>query len=175
VENTTISFELEPPTTAEILNRIQSYRSFAPWLVCQHEENVVGYVYGSRFQSRPGYDPTAQVSVYIDAAYRSKGVGRALYTALFGCLRTQGFHTAVAGITLPNAASVALHQRMGFALVGTYRDVGYKMSGWHDVSWWQMELQPRPKGNPRIIWPDKAMLEPAWKAAIEQGSSLLYI
>jgi phosphinothricin acetyltransferase len=87
------------------------------------------------------------VSVYVDAAHRRSGAGRALYDALLELLRLQGIHSACAGITLPNEASVGLHEALGFALVGVYRNIGWKAGAWRDVGWWQLELQP-PEGAP---------------------------
>jgi phosphinothricin acetyltransferase len=81
-------------------------------------------------------------AVYLGDRYRGRGVGRALYTALFDLLRLQGYFKACAGITLPNAASVGLHEAMGFKLVGVYPGIGYKKGAWHDVAWYELALQP---------------------------------
>jgi phosphinothricin acetyltransferase len=82
--------------------------------------------------------------VYIHAKARRTGMGRALYHALFALLSLQGFYQGFAGITLPNPASVGLHEALGFQPVGVYHAVGYKLGGWHDVGWWQRAFQPRP-------------------------------
>ena len=79
-------------------------------------------------------------SVYVDEDYRAQGIGRALYTSLFACLRVLGLYNVYAGVTLPNDARVALHEVMGFAPVGVYRSVGYKLGRWHDVGWWHLRL-----------------------------------
>ena len=83
---------------------------------------------------------SVETSVYIDSNYRGKGIGKRLYQDLFTSLRSLGFHNAYAGITLPNDASVALHQSIGFEAIGIFREVGYKKSEWHDVSWWQRSV-----------------------------------
>jgi phosphinothricin acetyltransferase len=92
------------------------------------------------------------VTVYLDPAYHRRGIGRALYERLFELLREQGLHIACAGVTLPNAASVGLHEALGFEPVGIYRRVGYKHGAWRDVGWWQLDLKPptdRPPAEPR--------------------------
>jgi len=106
------------------------------------------------------------VSVYVGEASRRRGIGRALYEALFPLLRVQGFYAAYAGITLPNAGSVGLHEALGFRPVGIYRDVGYKLGAWHDVGWWQLSLrertqEPRPPRSLR-----EAQRDPAWPSSL---------
>jgi L-amino acid N-acyltransferase YncA len=86
------------------------------------------------------YGKTVETSAYLDQRFHRRGIGRALYRALLDDLTGKGFHTAVAGIALPNAASVALHRALGFEPVGVYREVGWKSGAWHDVGWWQRRL-----------------------------------
>jgi phosphinothricin acetyltransferase len=81
------------------------------------------------------------VAAYVRDGQQGRGVGRALYAALFELLATQGYCNAYAGIALPNPASIALHQAMGFEPVGVYRSVGYKRGAWRDVSWWSLRLR----------------------------------
>lgn len=142
VETTAISFEERPPAAAEMAARIERVVATHPWLVAEAGGEVVGYAYGCRFQERPAYRWTAEVSVYVASAKRGNGVGKRLYEALFERLRRQRFQVAFAGITLPNETSVALHERLGFAAVGISPRVGWKAGRWHDVSWWQLELAP---------------------------------
>jgi phosphinothricin acetyltransferase len=111
-----------------------------PWLVAERDGGVTGYAYASPHRARAAYRWGADVSVYLDERERGRGSGRALYGALLPVLRDLGYTGAYAGITLPNPASVALHESMGFSLVGVYRRVGYKLGGWHDVGWWQLVL-----------------------------------
>jgi phosphinothricin acetyltransferase len=80
--------------------------------------------------------------VYLAEGVRRRGIGRSLYEALFELLVRQGVHVACAGITLPNEASVGLHEALGFQRVGVYRGIGFKLGRWHDVGWWQRELLP---------------------------------
>jgi len=152
VEETAVSFELEPPSIEEMRRRIETTLLTLPWLVCE-DDGLIGYAYAGVFRSRPAYQWTVEVSVYVHADYRGKGVARALYTSLFECLRVQGYRTALAGIALPNPSSVALHERMGFRSVGVFHHVGYKLGAWHDVGWWEMTLQqlPNPPSPPLPI------------------------
>ena len=110
-----------------------------PWLVAERD-HVVGYAYAASHGSRAAYRWSTDVSVYVDQAARGQGVGRALYRALFKVLDLQGFREAFAGITLPNGASVALHESLGFVPVGIYRQVGWKLGAWHDVGHWQRRI-----------------------------------
>lgn len=141
VLETPISFELEPPTVQEIQGRIEKTLPHFPWLVCESDGNVEGYAYASRHRDRAAYQWSADVSVYVAADARRKGVGRRLYTPLLGMLADMGYYSALAGIVLPNAASVGLHEAMGFKPIGIYRSIGYKLGAWHDVGWWQFKLR----------------------------------
>ena len=140
VEETAISFELVVPSVDEMAARIAERWPAHPWLVAEEQGTVVGYAYAGRFSGRAAYDWSVEVSVYIAAAARGRRVGRGLYTALFAVLAAQGYRQAMAGATLPNAASVGLHESMGFTPVGVYRAVGWKHGTWHDVGWWQRPL-----------------------------------
>jgi L-amino acid N-acyltransferase YncA len=144
VERTAISFELEPPTAAEMAARIERTTARTPWLVAELDGVVGGYAYGSRHRDRPAYDWTVETTVYVRESSTGRGIGRALMTALLDILRLQGFHLAVAGITTPNAASVALHRALGFRRVGAFEAMGWKSGAWHGVEWLSLELGPRP-------------------------------
>ena len=123
--------------------RVESLTKRTPWLVCEFQSNVVGYAYASPHRDRWAYQWSVEVSAYVGAAAQRSGVARALYTSLFAVLVMQGFRNAYAGITLPNAASVRLHEAVGFTPVGIYRGVGYKFGAWHDVLWLERALAPR--------------------------------
>lgn len=135
-----ISFETDPPAASEIAARIALYGSTHAWLVAQVDEAIAGYAYASPHRTRAAYATSADVAIYVDAPYGRKGVGKALYTALFPLLRNKDIHAVFAGIALPNDASIGLHEACGFAPVGIYREVGWKMGGWRDVGWWQRLL-----------------------------------
>lgn len=148
VESTPISFEERPPSPRELAARIERVAATHPWLVAEAEGEVVGYAYGCRLQQRPAYRWAAEVSVYLAGDRRGHGLGRELYEALFERLRAQRFRVLFAGITMPNDASVSLHERLGFARVGISPRIGWKQGRWHDVSWWQLELVPPGEGPP---------------------------
>lgn len=141
VLNSPVSFEIEPPMAAEMGERIRGTLAQMPWLVCERDGEILGYVYAAPHRARAAYRWSVDVAVYIHPDCRRSGVGRALYTSLFGLLRLQGYCNAYAGITLPNPGSVGLHEALGFKPVGVYRQVGYKADRWHDVGWWGLALQ----------------------------------
>ena len=140
VRETAISFEEAPPSAQEMAGRIAEAQRAHAWLVLEEDGEVVGYAYGGPFMSRAAYQWATGVSVYLAAGRRRTGGGRALYEALFDRLAARGHRTALAGIALPNDASVGLHRALGFELVGTYRRVGWKLGRWHDVAWYQRSL-----------------------------------
>lgn len=140
VRDTIISFELEPPTAEECRRRIEQRLQTHPWLVAELDQRVVGYAYALPFRTRPAYQWTAEVSVYVDTKNHRQGLGRALYTSLFSALERLGYRTLVAGVALPNPASVALHERMGFEPVGVFKNVGFKFNMWIDVQWFSRSL-----------------------------------
>ena len=142
VEDSVISFEERAPDAAEIAARIATISATHPWLVAEAGGEVVGYAYACRHRERAAYRWAADVSVYIAAGQRGQGHGRSLYEALFERLRAQRFQVACAGITLPNEASVGLHERLGFVAVGIMRRIGWKQGAWRDVGWWHLELVP---------------------------------
>ncbi len=147
VRDTAISFELEPPDEAAMASRIRETLRRWPWLVCADDGGnrppILGYAYATAHRERAAYRWCVEVSVYVHPGARRLGVARALYTALFGLLRQQGFVNAYAGITLPNAASVGVHEALGFRPVGVYHAIGFKQGRWHDVGWWELALQPQ--------------------------------
>jgi L-amino acid N-acyltransferase YncA len=139
VTDTWISFELEPPESAEMARRIAEYGTSHGWLVADVDGALAGYAYGSPHRARAAYASSCDVAVYVDPAFARRGVGRMLYAALLEDLAHR-YHAAFAGIALPNAASIGLHEAMGFTHLGTYREVGWKLRGWRDVGWWQRLL-----------------------------------
>jgi L-amino acid N-acyltransferase YncA len=149
VRDTPISFEVEPPSMAEMEDRIGSTLPEFPFLVCDVDAQVIGYAYAGAHRARAAYRWSVDVTVYVAATARRAGVGRSLYRALLPILRRQDFHAAFAGITLPNEGSVALHEAVGFRRLGVYEEVGFKHGRWHDVGWWRCGLnQGPPAGEP---------------------------
>lgn len=169
VLETPISFELAPPSIDEMCARIARVTAQYPWLVCEIDGAVAGYVYGSRWRERAAYQWSAEVTAYVHPGHQRAGIGRGLYTALFDVLTAQGYRMALGGIALPNPASVRLHESVGFTHVGVYRAVGYKFGVWHDVGWWQRPLHaPDPQPEPPIPI-GHIVGASAWQAAIEHG------
>ena len=152
VRETAISFEEDPPSEAEMARRIRDTLVRYPWLVAELDGALAGYAYASAHRERAAYRWAVDVTVYVDPAHQRRGIGRALYETLFERLAAQGFRMACAGITLPNPASVALHERVGFEPVGVYRRIGWKFGHWPDVAWYQRSLMPAggdPPAEPR--------------------------
>jgi phosphinothricin acetyltransferase len=175
VNATAISFEVTPPTAEDMARRVAAVQVHAPFLVCESAGTAVGYAYLSRHHERAAYQWSVDSAVYVASAWRRRGLGRALYTALFALGRLQGFRAVHAGITLPNAASVGLHESLGFTRVAQYPKVGYKLGAWHDVAWWQLELGARLAEPEPVLSPDQAHAEHAreWNAALAAGQALL--
>jgi L-amino acid N-acyltransferase YncA len=137
VQGSVISFEETPPSVGEMASRIESTLPTHPFLVFPAAGGIVGYAYAGAHAPRAAYRWSCNVSVYVAQGAHRRGVGRTLYAALFELLERQGFHALFAGITLPNDKSVGLHEAMGFAPVGIYREVGFKFGAWHDVGYWR--------------------------------------
>ncbi len=142
VQQTPITFETDPPDSTEMARRMAKAAQRHAWLVLESEGQVMGYAYGGEYKTRPAYRWASEVSVYLEMGRRRTGAGRALYQALIRLLAARGYRRQVAGITLPNEASVGLHRAMGFTEVGVYRKVGWKNGAWHDVAWMQLDLTP---------------------------------
>lgn len=142
VRGTVISFEWEPPSVGEMRERIRGTLAMHPWIVAEAEGRLLGYAYASAHRERKGYQWSVDVSCYVHEAARQRGVGKRLYLALLELLRRQGFHCAFGGIALPNPASVALHEAVGFKRIAVYAEVGYKAGAWRDTAWYQCVLGP---------------------------------
>jgi phosphinothricin acetyltransferase len=147
-----VSFETEPPDAAAMRGRIEAGGGLYPWLVGEAEDGtMLGYAYAAPFRPRPAYRFAVETTIYLRSEACGRGLGARLYAPLLATLEAQGFTQAIAAITLPNPTSVRLHERLGFAAAGTYREVGWKLGAWHDVALWQRSLaQPgAPPAEPR--------------------------
>lgn len=138
----TVSFEIDPPDARAMRSRMAASDGLYPWLVITNggEDGVVGYAYATKFRDRPAYKYVVETSIYIAGDQQRGGIGRLLYEALIDTLRAQGFTQAIGAITLPNDASISLHESVGFRRAGVYREIGYKQGRWIDVGFWQCEL-----------------------------------
>ena len=144
VTSSVVSFEQEPPDAREMTRRMLQPRRL-PWLLALRAGAPVGYCCASAHRSRPGWRWTVEVSVYLRADERGRGTGRALYGVLLPEVRRLGYVTALAVVTLPNHASVRLHEALGFSPVGVLPAVGHKHGAWHDVGTWRLPLVDPPQ------------------------------
>ena len=168
-EASAVSFETVAPSSEEMARRISTVIAERPWLVLEDEATVIGYAYASRHHERAAYRWSVSTAIYVSGNHHRRGIGRALYTALFDVLRHLGYFTATAGITMPNPASVGLHETFGFTFVGVYHNIGHKMGAWHDVAWYEAVLQPV-AANPTAPRPLSALIgTPEWTGALAKG------
>jgi phosphinothricin acetyltransferase len=143
VEGSAVSFEVEPPGAEMVAARMAEGAALYPWLVAESADGgIAGYAYACAFRARPAYRFAVETTIYLSDEAQGRGLGRRLYAMLLEILRAQGFTQAIAAISLPNDASVHLHERLGFGHAGTYRQVGWKLGRWWDVGLWQCPLAP---------------------------------
>lgn len=140
VRHSATNFEFDPPSEVEFAARIEAITTTDPWLVLERNDEIVGFAYATAFRSRPAYATTRETTVYVHRAHNRAGVGRDLMVALLEELRRQGTRLAVAVIALPNDASVALHESLGFTGVGIIHNVARKFDTWHDEGFWELPL-----------------------------------
>lgn len=155
VRDSVISFETNPPSAEQTRSRLATTLADFPWLVITDLERVAGYAYAGPHRAREAYRWSADVSLYLDTSFHRRGFGRRIYAALLNLLAAQGYVNAYAGIALPNAASVGLHEAMGFTRIGLFQRVGFKNGAWWDVGWWHrpLTIPPEQPGEPRP-WSD---------------------
>lgn len=140
IENTSFTFETEVPSINAFKERIDGYLQSWPWLVCEIDDVIAGYAYGTKHRERTAYQWSLESSVYVHDDYQRGGVAKALYTALIDILKLQQFRNLYAVINLPNEKSVAFHENLGFTYFATYKNVGYKLGRWKNVGWWELQL-----------------------------------
>lgn len=141
VSNTFVTFDENPVTEEEMAEKVAAITRKFPWIVGVEGEEIVGYAYAGEWKSRCSYRNTVESTVYIKESHKGKGMGSRLYTTLIQQLKMQDMHAVIGGISLPNAASVGLHEKMGFIKVAHFREVGYKFDQWIDVGYWQLLLR----------------------------------
>jgi phosphinothricin acetyltransferase len=140
IENSAISFEYQAVSIDEMRKRIFNVSTEYPWLVYEVDEKIVAYAYASLWKSRRAYKHTLETTVYASNDSLAKGAGSALYQRLFELLGNNEVHVLMAVIALPNEASVAFHEKMGYAKAGHFKEVGNKFDTWIDVGYWQKML-----------------------------------
>jgi phosphinothricin acetyltransferase len=140
IKNTLVSFEESPVPSEEMASRIEEISSSLPWLVYEEQNRIAGYAYASKWKGRCAYRYSVESTVYLNPTLRGKGVGSVLYQALLDILKSQGYHTVLGGISLPNEASIKLHEKFGFRKVAHFSEVGFKFNKWVDVGYWELKL-----------------------------------
>jgi phosphinothricin acetyltransferase len=140
--STPVTFEETVPDVEEITSRIKAVSAKLPYLVCEIDGNITGYAYACDFRTRSAYRWIKELSVYVRPGYRRRNIARALYTCLVELLKCQGMTSVLACITVPNSESVNFHEDFGFLKVGEFRANGYKLGQWHNVGWWELDLNP---------------------------------
>lgn len=141
VLQTTVTFEEEAVASEDMAQRITgTLAADLPWLVWEENNRVLGYAYASPWKSRCAYRYAVESTVYLDKTTIGRGIGTKLYSTLIASLKTQKLHCIIGGVALPNAASVALHEKFGFQKVAQFKEVGWKFNQWIDVGYWELIL-----------------------------------
>jgi L-amino acid N-acyltransferase YncA len=141
VQNSVVTFEEVPVSTEDMACRIAEVQGAAlPWLVAETDNRIVGYAYASKWKVRSAYRHSVETTIHLEKGREGRGIGSMLYSELLSTLRASGKHVAIGGAALPNEASVALHEKLGFEHVATFRQVGFKHDKWVDVAYWQIVL-----------------------------------
>jgi len=140
VLETVVTFEEVAVPIAEMTQRVADITTRLPWLVWEEDGAILGYAYASPWKARAAYRHSVEASIYLPAHATRRGIGSSLYRALIEELRTRNIHALIGGAVLPNPASVALHERLGFRQVAHFSQVGFKFGKWVDVAYWQLLL-----------------------------------
>jgi len=141
VTDSSITFEIEPPSIHEMTGRIENISRVYPWFVYEENNSVSGYAYASKHKERAAYRWSVDFAVYVRADSHGRGIGRILYSKLIEAVTRLGYYNAFGVITLPNERSIVLHESSGFKQVGLTKNSGYKLGHWHDVGIWQLVLR----------------------------------
>lgn len=140
VRDTVITFEETPVSAAEMASRIADFGARYPWLVAEEDGAVAAWSYATAWKTRSAYRFSVETTVYVAASHHGRGIGTAIYKALIAELKTLKVHSVVGGIALPNPASIALHEKLGFKKIAQFAEVGRKFDRWVDVGYWQLIL-----------------------------------
>lgn len=138
--HTHATFEISPIDSSEMVKRMEKvqHEFNLPWLVLEDQNQIVGYVYATQWKARVAYSKTTETSIYLHKDQGGKGYGLPLYSELMNQLKTLGYHAIIGGMSLPNEASRALHEKLGFKKIGEFKEVGFKFDRWIDVGYWEL-------------------------------------
>lgn len=154
IRETAVTFEEEPVTAEVMATRLANVLALdLPWLVLEQNARILGYAYATRWKERSAYRYSVESTIYLAPEMTGQGHGMTLYSALIDALMSRAVHAVIGGISLPNPASIALHEKLGFRPVGSFREVGRKFERWIDVGYWQLLLKPetpQPTGANRL-------------------------
>lgn len=138
VQNTAATFEEEPVRVSEMENRVRTISAAYPWLVLEETDAITGYAYANKFRDRSAYRYTAEISIYLQNGQENRGLGTLLLARLIEETKKINMHVLIAGITLPNDRSVAVHEKFGFEKIACFKEAGFKMNRWLDVGYWEL-------------------------------------
>jgi len=138
VVNTVVTFDLEPLSLDVFKEKITTVSADYPFLVYEENSEILGYAYGSKFRPKPAYNNTVESTVYLKHGYQGKQIGSKLYEELLYLLKQKNTHVVLGVLTLPNQASVKLHEKFNFKKVAHLKDAGLKFGEWQDVGFWQL-------------------------------------
>lgn len=173
VEDSIISFEYQPPSLQEWKGRIATITSEYPWLVCEHNGQVIGYAYASKHRTRTAYSWAVESTVYLSDKFHRLGIARILYETLFEVLKLQGYVNVYAGITMPNIKSEEFHKALGFYELGLFKKIGYKFGAWHDTKWLQLHLTEHPETPSDLKLPEEVRGTPAFEHVMAAANARL--
>ena len=141
ISNTVVTFEEDPVDSREMTKRMEKTKALSlPWIVAEKEGKIIGYAYASPWRTRAAYRYSCETSIYLDKQYSGRGAGTMLYRELLSLLIEKGYHTVYAVVSLPNPASERIHNNLGFKKVAHLSEVGFKMSRWLDVGYWELHI-----------------------------------
>lgn len=140
VNHSIVTFDEYEVSVDEIEKRIEHWDKKYPWLILEHEGEVVGYAYGSEWKKKSAYRSSVETTVYLAYHRIGKGLGYQLYSALISELKEMGFRMLIGCISLPNPESIKLHEKLGFKKKGQLDQMGFKLNRWIDVGYWQLKV-----------------------------------
>ncbi|PIA77976.1 phosphinothricin acetyltransferase [Gaetbulibacter sp. 4G1] len=140
VLNTIVTFDIKALSLEIFTEKVNHINAKYPFIVFEENGNILGYAYGSKWRPKPAYNHTVESTVYVKHGEHGKQIGSKLYAELLSLLKQENYHVVLGGLTLPNEASVRLHEKFGFKQVAHFKEVGKKFDKWLDVGFWQLNF-----------------------------------